>query len=110
MSFMYLALRRLIELVALRLRSAEYKELKIVVLRHGSRSCVAKSRGRLSGRPIAPFWLPQPCCCPGGAGRRSSSPRRPCFVGIAQWSRAIGPIQAGDPAARGSVPRSVRSS
>jgi hypothetical protein len=31
---MYLALRRLIELVALRLRSAEYKELEIVVLRH----------------------------------------------------------------------------
>jgi hypothetical protein len=34
MSFMYLALRRLIELVALRPRSAEYKELEIVVLRH----------------------------------------------------------------------------
>jgi hypothetical protein len=34
MSFLYLALRRLFELVALRPRSAEYKELEIVVLRH----------------------------------------------------------------------------
>ena len=33
-SFLYLALRKLIELVALRPRSAEYKELEIVVLRH----------------------------------------------------------------------------
>jgi hypothetical protein len=34
MSFIYLALRKLIELVVLRPRSAEYKELEIVVLRH----------------------------------------------------------------------------
>jgi putative transposase len=34
MSFLYLALRRLIELLALHPRSAEYKELEIVVLRH----------------------------------------------------------------------------
>ncbi len=34
MSLLYLALRKLIELVALRPRSAEYKELEIVVLRH----------------------------------------------------------------------------
>jgi hypothetical protein len=34
MSFLYLSLRRLIELVALRPRSAECKELEIVVLRH----------------------------------------------------------------------------
>ena len=33
-SFLYLALRKLIELVALRARSAEYRELKIVVLHH----------------------------------------------------------------------------
>jgi putative transposase len=34
MSFLYLALRKLIELALLRPRSAEYKELEIVVLRH----------------------------------------------------------------------------
>jgi putative transposase len=34
MSFLYLAVRRVIELVALRTRSAEYKELEIVVPRH----------------------------------------------------------------------------
>jgi putative transposase len=34
MSFLYLVLRRLIQMVALRPRSAEYKELEIVVLRH----------------------------------------------------------------------------
>jgi hypothetical protein len=33
-SFLYLALRRMIELVLLRARSSEYKELEIVVLRH----------------------------------------------------------------------------
>lgn len=33
-SFLYLSLRKLIELVALRLRSADYKELEIVVPRH----------------------------------------------------------------------------
>jgi hypothetical protein len=34
MSFLYLALRRLIEVLVLRSRSARYKELEIVVLRH----------------------------------------------------------------------------
>jgi hypothetical protein len=33
-SFLYLALRRMIELVLLRARASEYKELEIVVLRH----------------------------------------------------------------------------
>ena len=33
-SFLYLSLRKLIELAALRPRSPEYKELEIVVLRH----------------------------------------------------------------------------
>jgi len=35
MSFLYLALRKLIELTLLRPRSAEYKELEIVVLHGG---------------------------------------------------------------------------
>ena len=97
MSFMYLALRRLIELARSVSALPNTRSSRSSYSVTSSRSCVAKSRGRLSGRPIAPLWLPQTGCCPGGAGRRSSSPRRPCFVGIAQWSRAIGPIQAGGP-------------
>jgi hypothetical protein len=34
MAFLYLALRRVLELVALCFRSTEFKELEIVVLRH----------------------------------------------------------------------------
>jgi hypothetical protein len=81
-SFFYLALRKLIELVALRPRSAEYKELEIVVFGTSSPSCAVKSRDRICGRPIASSSRRRPGFCPGGDGRRSLSPRRLCSPGI----------------------------
>lgn len=51
LSFMYLTLRRLIELVSLRLRSAEYKELEIVVLRH-ELAVLRRQVGRPALKPV----------------------------------------------------------
>jgi hypothetical protein len=45
-SLVYLVVRRVLQLAALRFRSSEFKELEIVVLRHELRvSCVAKLDG-----------------------------------------------------------------
>jgi putative transposase len=62
-SFIYLALRRLIELVLLRPRSRQFKELEIVVLRHSARSCAAKSGVPSFSPRIEPSSPPRAVCC-----------------------------------------------
>ena len=71
-SLLYLVLCRLIELVSLRLRCSEFKELEIVCFDTSYRSGAARSHVRRFSRPIAPF-SPRPAgCCHGRAGQLSS--------------------------------------
>jgi hypothetical protein len=46
LSVSYVAIQRILQLVSLLLRSTEFKELEIVVLRHHWRSCDVRSVGR----------------------------------------------------------------
>ncbi len=62
LSFLYLTLRKIVELISLRPRSSQFKELEIVVLRHE----LAILRRQVA-RPAL-----KPACCLGSVGRRSS--------------------------------------
>jgi hypothetical protein len=55
-SLLYLALRRLLQLIGLCFRSEEFKELEIVVLRHSLRSFAARCDVRCFGPPIGLSW------------------------------------------------------
>jgi hypothetical protein len=80
-----LVLRRLLQLAALRLRSDEFKELEIVVLRHELavlRRQLAWPELSASDRVSSP---PRAVCCRERAGARLSSLRRRCFAGIGVW-------------------------
>jgi DDE domain len=97
-SFVYLALRRVLELLVLGWRSADAKETELLVLRHQlavlrrqhprpqlqpqDRALLA-ALSRLLPRPDGRAWW--------------SRPRR-CLDGTAVWCADIGPIQPGDAA------------
>ena len=75
-SLIYLALRRVLELVVLLGRSGERKEVEILVLRHELSACAGKRDGRATRPVIAP-------CSPRSAerfrapvGQPSASPLR----------------------------------
>jgi hypothetical protein len=51
----YVALQRVLQLISLLCRSAGFKELEIVVLRHDLPCCVAKSTGQRPGRLVGSF-------------------------------------------------------
>ncbi len=87
-SFVYLAVRRIMELLLLCLRSRDAKELEILVLRARARDLpppaphtAPRAQGPGPARGTEPSLTPV-------AGGRCSSLRRPrCLVGIAAWSR-----------------------
>ena len=92
-SLCYLVLRWLLQLVVLRVRSDEWKELEIVVLRHELTSFGASPAARRS-QPVTGCSLPLPAdFCLGRAGRPSSSHLRPSFAGIGAWLRSGGPTR-----------------
>jgi putative transposase len=71
-SLCYLALRCLFQLVLLRPRSEDFKELEIVVLRHELsvlRRQTSRPQLRSSDRS---FWPPRVGCCRALVGSRSS--------------------------------------
>jgi hypothetical protein len=75
----YLTLCRSIQLLVLLACGEVAKDLEILVLRHRSRSCAAKSFVPGLRPPTAPFLPPSAACCPAAAGRASwCSPRRHC--------------------------------
>jgi hypothetical protein len=89
-SFCYLLLRRLLQLVALRVRSNEWKELEIVVLRHELPYLGAGSAARPL-RLLTGSSLPLPAgFSPARAGDPSSSRLRRSGAGIGAWWRSVG--------------------
>src|SRR5207302_148323 len=92
-SLCYLALRWMLQLATLRLRSNDGKELEIVVLRHE----LAILRRRTC-RPAMTWTIgaasrPPAGSCRALAGRPSSSRRGPSCAGIGAWWRSGGRIR-----------------
>lgn len=109
LSLCYLALRWVLQLVALRVRSSDFKDLEIVVLRHE----LAIMRRRADRRPALTIidrlfltagsrFLPRArwCCF-------VITPATRCLAGIGAWSRGGGPTRV-ELVVRRSVVRSER--
>jgi hypothetical protein len=92
-SFVYLALRRLLELMVLCWRSTDGKEVEILVLRHQRQSCAASTHGLGSSPKTSRCWRRSAVSYPGPDGRSSWSHPRRCFDGTAAWCAGAGPIQ-----------------
>jgi hypothetical protein len=92
-SLCYLVLRWLLQFVAVRVRSHEWKELEIIVLRHELAILRRRTR-RPAITALTALSLPlRADCCLGRAGRPSSLHLRRCFGGIDAWSRSGGPTR-----------------
>jgi hypothetical protein len=94
LSFVYRAVCVVFGLLALRVRSSEHKELEILVLRHElaiARRQLGRPRPSAADRVLLAALSR---ALPRSAGRRLSSARRPCCVGIAGWSGVAGPTKA----------------
>src|SRR5918999_1607289 len=108
MSFLYWALRRLVELVVLGFRSEDAKEVEIIVLRHQ----LQVLRRQVARPDLAPqdrrCWLWRAGFCPSCAGDRFSCAPRRFLPGIAGSLQAGGPTR-GAPDDRRRWQRSVAS-
>ncbi len=82
-SFVYLAFRRVMQLLLLLLRSRDTKEVEILVLRHELEILRRQHpRPRLEPKDRA-LLAALSLCCRAGAGRCSWSRPPPCWAGIA---------------------------
>jgi len=89
-SLCYSMLRWLLQIVALRVRSHEWKDVEIVVLRHELAILRLQTR-RPAITPLTALCLLLPAdFCLRRAGRPSSSHRRLFFAGIDAWWRSDG--------------------
>ena len=92
-SFVYLALRRLLELIVLCWRSTDAKEVEILALRHQLAILRRQHpRPRLQPKDRA-LLAALSRSCPGPDGRSWWSRPRPCLDGTATWCAGAGPIQ-----------------
>jgi hypothetical protein len=95
-SLLYLLFRRALAVAGLRLRSREFKELEIVVLRHELAVLRRQiSCPRLVERVTASSLL-RPGGCSAEGARRSSFARIRCGVGIASLCGNDGRMRDGD--------------
>jgi hypothetical protein len=106
LAFWYLAFRCVLQLVLLRPRSTESKELEIVVLRHQLAVLRRQTRRPQLTTTDRVLWRQRADCCRGRAGGRFWSRRRRCCAGIDGWSRAAGATVV-EPAGRLSTGRSA---
>jgi hypothetical protein len=92
LSFLYLLIRRVLEILRVRRKDATAKDAEILVLRHQIavlRRQVARPRFTWSDRAFSSAsW---PASYPESAGDRSSSRRRRSLAGTARWSASAGP-------------------
>jgi hypothetical protein len=93
-SFLYLALRRVLELMVLCWRSADAKGVEILVLRH-QLAILRRQHPHAPGSSpkTARCWRRSIACCPGRDGRPSWSRPRRRLDGTAAWCAGTGPIQ-----------------
>ena len=107
-SFVYLALRRLLELMVLCWRSADAKEVEILVLATSWQFCAVSTHGLGSSPKTVRCWRRSAVCCPGRGGRFSWSRPRRCLDGTAAWCADTGPIRP-RPRGRPPIPDQVQS-
>jgi len=81
-SLVYLLLRQVLQMLTQLARDGGAKDVELLVLRHQV-AVLRRQVHRPALEPADRVVLPRcPGCCPGRAGRRSSSPRPRCFAGI----------------------------
>jgi hypothetical protein len=81
LSVLYITLQRVLQLLLLLCRSTQSKDLEIIVLRHSSQSCGARSGVPYFGRLTGCSCRRQVACCRASTGRLLSSPQRRSSVG-----------------------------
>jgi hypothetical protein len=95
LSLLYLLFRRALAVAALRLRSREFKELEIVVLRH-ELAVLRRQIARRGWMSVTASSLLRPASYWAERAARSSCVRTRCWVGIASLCGDDGRMRDGD--------------
>jgi hypothetical protein len=93
LSLSYLMLRRVLQLAVLRVRSSEFKELEILVLRHELAILRRRTRRPTLSRIDRLFLAAASRLLPSPQWQSFIITPQPCFAGIGAWSRHVGRIR-----------------
>ena len=104
LSVVYVALKGILQLVSLLFRSADSKELEIIVLRHELAILRRQVHRPTFGRLTDGSWRRPAVCCRASSGPSFWSRQRRSCAGIAAWWRSGGPMRDGQ-----GVPESPKS-